>query len=75
MKHINQILDLKVKVMLQKIDKLCNIYTMLLQKTNSKEINSLEIIKKQYLKMYNDMWVYRELNYPSGTIKFMASDI
>jgi len=28
-----------------------------------------------YLKMYNDMWIYRELNYPSGTIKFMASDI
>ena len=55
MEHINQILDLKVKVMLQKIDKLCNIYTMLLQKTNSKENNSLEIIKKQYLKMYNEI--------------------
>lgn len=55
MEHINQILNLKVKVMLQKIDKLCNIYTMLLQKTNSKEINSLEIIKKQYLKMYNEI--------------------
>jgi hypothetical protein len=28
-----------------------------------------------YLKMYNDMWIYREWNYSSGTIKFMASDI
>ncbi len=55
MEDKNEILALKAKVMLQKIDKLRNIYIMILQNSNSKEINSLEIIKKQYLRMYDKL--------------------
>lgn len=55
MERKNEILALKAKVMLQRIDKLCNIYIIILQKSDCKEINSLEIIKKQYLRMYNEL--------------------
>ncbi len=55
MEHKNEILALKAKVMLQRIDKIRNIYIMILQKSDCEEINSLEIIKDQYLRMYDKL--------------------
>ena len=55
MEDYNKLLSLKSKIMLQKINKLKKIYKMLLQEKDSVEINSLEIIENQYLKMYNEI--------------------
>lgn len=46
-------IEQKAKIIIQKIEKLHNIYAITLQKDNCKEMSSLEIIKEQYLKMYN----------------------
>lgn len=52
---IRELLDLKVKVMIQKIDKLYSICKMLFNNSETKEVKSLEIIKKQYFQMYNKL--------------------
>ena len=48
-----ELLDLKVKVMMQKIDKLNLIRNMLFGNPKPEEITSVEAIREQYLKMYN----------------------
>lgn len=48
-----EIIEQKEKIIIQKIEKLHNIYAITLQKDNCKELSSLEIIKEQYLRMYN----------------------
>ncbi len=54
------IVKLKAKVMLQKIDKLCEVYIRNLDETNELQINALKIIKKQFLLMYNELITRRE---------------
>ncbi len=54
MEDKKELCDLKVKIMLQRIDKLCNIYRSL-QKTECKEMEALEVIKRQYLRMYSKL--------------------
>lgn len=49
------IIKLKVKVMLQKINKLYKICEMLLNGEDFKKINSLKVIKEQYLRMYETL--------------------
>lgn len=52
--YIKELLEVKVKIIIQRINELCNIFILVLQKSKSKEINSLEMIKQQYIKMYNE---------------------
>lgn len=54
MEYKKEILDLKVEVMLQRIDRLCNIYTIVYT-SNCKQNHLLDIIKKEYLRMYNKL--------------------
>ena len=49
-----ELIELRYKVMMQRINKLYLIYNMLL-KNSENEITQLEIIKKQYSKMYNQV--------------------
>lgn len=55
MEYKNEIIALKAKVMLQKIDNLHNLYRMISRKEKNKESKDLEIIKKQYLQRYNEL--------------------
>lgn len=48
-----ELVDLKSKVMIQKIDKLYLICNMLFKNSEIKESKSLKVIKEQYLQMYN----------------------
>lgn len=48
-----ELLDLKVKVMIQKIDKLYLICNMLFTNSEAREVKSLEVIKEQYFQKYN----------------------
>lgn len=50
-----ELLDLKVKVMIQKIDKLYLICNMLFTNSEAREVKSLEVIKEQYFQMYNKL--------------------
>lgn len=50
-----ELLDLKVKVMLQKIDKLYLICNMLFDNSEAREVKFLEVIKEQYFQMYNKL--------------------
>ena len=50
-----ELLDLKDKVMIQKINKLYLICNMLFGNSEAREVKSLEIIKEQYLQMYNKL--------------------
>ena len=50
-----ELLDLKVKVMIQKIDKLYLICNMLFSNSEAREVKSLEVIKEQYSQMYNKL--------------------
>lgn len=50
-----ELLDLKVKVMIQKIDKLYLICNMLFSNSEAREVKSLEVIKEQYFQMYNKL--------------------
>lgn len=50
-----ELLDLKVKVMIQKIDKLYLICNMLFGNSEAIEVKSLEVIKQQYFQMYNKL--------------------
>ena len=51
----SELLELKSKVMIQRIDKLCLICNILFSNFQIKEIEYLEIIKEQYLQMYNKL--------------------
>lgn len=55
MENNKELINLKFKIMIQKIDKLKNIYVVTLKQGNCKEISSLEIIEEQYIKMYNEI--------------------
>ncbi len=55
MEQQKELLALKAKVMTQKIDKLYNTYEMLLNTFKSEELNALQIIKKYYIQMYNQL--------------------
>ena len=48
-----ELLELKAKVMIKKIDNLYLICNMLFTNSENRQVNSLEIIKEQYLQMYN----------------------
>ena len=50
-----ELLDLKVKVMIQKIDNLYLICNMLFTNSEAREVKSLEVIKEQYFQMYNKL--------------------
>ncbi len=50
-----ELLDLKVKVMIQKIDKLYLICNMLFGNSEAREVKFLEVIKEQYFQMYNKL--------------------
>lgn len=50
-----ELLDLKVKVMIQKIDKLYMICNMLFGNPEVREVKSLEVIKEQYFQMYDKL--------------------
>lgn len=50
-----ELLDLKVKVMIQKIDKLYLIYNMLFDNSEAREVKFLQVIKEQYFQMYNKL--------------------
>lgn len=48
-----ELLDLKAKVMIQKIDKLYLICNMLFNNSKTSELESIKVVKEQYLKRYN----------------------
>ena len=48
-----ELLELKAKVMIQKIDKLYLICNMLFGNSENREVKSLKIIKEQYLQRYS----------------------
>lgn len=50
-----ELLNIKAKVMIQKIDKLCLICNILFCNSESREVKSLEIIKEQYLQSCNKL--------------------
>lgn len=50
-----ELLDLKAKVMIQKINKLYLICNMLFGNSEAIEVKSLEVIKEQYIQMYNKL--------------------
>lgn len=50
-----EIIALKAKVMIKKINKLHELYKMISKKECDEESKNLEIIKKQYLQMYNQI--------------------
>lgn len=50
-----EIIALKAKVMIKKINKLHDLYKMISKKECDEESKNLEIIKKQYLQMYNQI--------------------
>ena len=50
-----ELLELKAKVMIQKIDKLYLICNMLFSNSEAREVKSLEVIKEQYSQMYNKL--------------------
>lgn len=50
-----EIIALKAKVMIKKINKLHDLYKMISKKECDEESKNLEIIKKQYLQMYNEL--------------------
>lgn len=50
-----ELIDLKFKVMIQKIDKLYLLCNMLFKNSETRESKSLEVIKEQYFQMYNKL--------------------
>lgn len=50
-----ELLDIKAKIMIQKIDKLYLICNMLFYSSKAREIKSLNVIKEQYYQMYNKL--------------------
>lgn len=50
-----ELIELKSKIMIQKIDKLYSICNMLFENSETTEGKSLEIIKEQYFQMYNKL--------------------
>lgn len=55
MNENKKLLDIKAKVMLQRIEKLCGLFKMIFQEGNCLEISSLELIKSKYIQMYNQI--------------------
>lgn len=53
MNENEKLLDIKAKVMLQRIERLCVLFKMTFQKENRLKIRSLKIIKSKYIQMYN----------------------
>lgn len=66
MNENEKLLDIKVKVMLQRIERLSNSLKMVLKKDDAVEIKSLELIKNKYIQMYNkiiERKEYEKYNY------------
>ena len=66
MNENEKLLDIKVRVMLQRIERLSNSLKMVLKKDDAVEIKSLELIKNKYIQMYNkiiERKEYEKYNY------------
>lgn len=55
MNEDKKLLDIKAKIMLQRIEKLCNLFKLLFLEGSCLEINSLELIKSKYIQIYNQI--------------------
>ena len=55
MNEDKKLLDIKAKIMLQRIEKLCDLFKMLFLEGSCLEISSLELIKSKYIQMYNQI--------------------
>ena len=55
MNEDKKLLDIKAKIMLQRIEKLCDLFKMLFLEGSCLGISSLELIKSKYVQMYNQI--------------------
>lgn len=55
MNENKKLLEIKAKVMLQRIEKLCGLFKMIFLEESCLEISSLELIKSKYIQMYNQI--------------------